>query len=168
MYYKVTNKESDVYKKLHALRTQELQIEKDNKKAIEEKTGLKFKTYLGYSGQQNFRRVTQYQGFVFTSPDDVDLKIWKRDNEHKDVFVPNRKTKVGREMSEFLSNGLNGSRYDKVWEILKLEHLRRFTFPYVEIVNDIIVIFLSDNQEPKNKDVIEITKKEFNELSGAS
>ena len=168
MYYKITNKESEVYKKLHELRTKELQIQKDNDKAIEEKTGLKFKTFLGDSGQQNFRRVRQYRGFKFTTPDKVDLKIWKTDSEHKEIFVPNRKTKLGREMAEFLLNGLKGSRYDKVFDILKLEHLRKFTFPYVEISNEVILIFLSDKQEPKDSNVIEITKKEFNELLAVS
>lgn len=168
MYYKVENKECKVYKELHQLRTKELQIQEDNEKAIEEKTGLKFKTFLGDNGQQNFRRVRQYTGFKFTTPDKVDLKIWKTDAEHKEIFVPNRKTKLGREMAEFLLNGLKGSRYDKVWEILKLEHLRKFTFPYVEIVGEVILIYLSDSQEPKDKNVIEITKREFNELQGRS
>jgi hypothetical protein len=168
MYYKVENKECKVYKELHQLRTKELQIQEDNEKAIEEKIGLKFKTFLGDNGQQNFRRVRQYTGFKFTTPDKVDLKIWKTDAEYKEIFVPNRKTKLGREMAEFLLNGLKGSRYDKVWEILKLEHLRKFTFPYVEIVGEVILIYLSDSQEPKDKNVIEITKREFNELQGRS
>lgn len=164
MYYKIENKECKVYKELHELRTTELQIQDENEKAIEEKTGLKFKTFLGDSGQQNWRRVRQYNGFKFTTPNKVDLKIWKTDSEHKEIFVPNRKTKIGREMAEFLLNGLKGSCYDKVWKILKLEPLRKFTFPYVEIVGEVILIFLSDSQEPKDKNVIEITKRQFNEL----
>ena len=145
-----------------------MQIQDENEKEIEEKTGLKFKKFLGDDDQQNWRRVSQYSGFKFTTPEKVDLKIWKLDSEHKEIFVPNRKTKLGREMAEFLLNGLKGSRYDKVWEILNLEHLRKFTFPYVEIYGEVILIFLSDNQEPKDSNVIEITKREFNELQSAS
>jgi hypothetical protein len=166
MYYKIINKESEVYKKLHELRTKERQIRKDNEKAIEEKTGLKWKIFLGDNGQQNFRRVPQYNGFKFTEPDKVDLKIWKLHEEHKEIYIPNRKTKLGREMDEFLLNGLKGSIYRKVFSILKLPSpIRRFSLPFVEIVKgDIIILFLGDDQEPKDKNVIEITLKEFNKL----
>ena len=53
MYYKIVNKESEVYQRLHEMRTNELQIEKDNVSTIESKTGLKFESYLGRTGQQN-------------------------------------------------------------------------------------------------------------------
>ena len=164
MYYKIENKECKVYKELHGLRTKELQMKKDNEAAIEEKTGLKFKTFLGHNSQQNFRRVPQYTGFKFIQPEKVDLKVWKTDAEHKDIYVPNRKTKLGREMAEFLLNGLKGSIYNKVFEILKIEHGRRFSFPFVELAGEVVVIFLGDDQEPKDKNLIEITKREFNEL----
>ena len=162
MYYKIENKESDVYVKLHDMRTKELQIEKDNEKAIEEKTGLKWNTFLGYSGQQNFRRTTQFSGFKFTEPEKVDSKIWKEHSEHKGYFIPNRRTKIGREMSEFLWNGLKGSRYDIPFEILGTKHARSFVFPFVEIGNDdIIVIYLHEEYQLDNENIIEITKKEF-------
>lgn len=164
MYYKIENKNCDVYNKLYELRTKEIQIKKDNEQAIEEKTGLKFETFLGYNTQQNFRRVPQYEGFKFKNTKNINLKIWKEHPEHKDIFVPNRKTKLGREMSEFILNGLKGSRYDKVFKILNIQYGRKFTFPFVEIVNGIIVIFLGDDLEPKDKNIIEITKREFNEL----
>lgn len=166
MYYKIENKESEVYKKLHDLRTKELQIEIKNTASIIEKTGLEFKSYYGRSGQQNFRRVTSYSGFEFTHPDKVCLKTWKRHKEHNEIFVPNTRTKLGREMQEFLNNGLEGSRYDIVIEILKLPELRKFTFPFVEIINDnLIVLALGEGHEPKDENVIEITSKEFKDLT---
>ena len=164
MYYKVENKESEVYKKLHEMRIEELQIDKDNWQTIKQKTGLDFDLFLGHSGQQNFKRTRLFQGFKFNEPEKVDLKIWKRDKDHPQIFVPNKRTKVGREMSEFLSNGLKGSRYDKPFEILGVEHNGKFSFPYVEIVGELILIVLGDNQEPKDPNVIEITKTEFDEL----
>lgn len=167
MYYKIENKECEVYKKLHQMRTEEIQIGKDNEKAIEEKTGLKFETFLGHSGQQNFRRTTQYIGFKFTEPERVDLKIWQRDKEHPEIFVPNKRTKLGREMAEFLANGLKGSIYSKPIKILGLPEQRRFTFPYVEIFGDLILIYLGNNGEPKDENVIEITKREFEKLSAS-
>lgn len=165
MYYKIENKECDVYAELHALRTYEKQIEKENIEAITEKVGLEWKMEFGHTGQQNFRRVSSLMGFGFLETEKVDLKIWKRHKEHQDVFIPNTRTKLGREMQEFLQNGLKGSRYDKVLKILKLEELRKFTFPFVEIVKDgIIIIFLGDAHEPKDKNIIEITKREFQDL----
>lgn len=133
MYYKIENKECDVYAELHALRTYEKQIEKENIEAIAEKVGLEWEMEFGHIGQQNFIRVSSLMGFGFLETEKVDLKIWKQHKEHKDIFVPNTKTKLGREMQEFLSNGLKKSRYDKVLKILKLEELRKFTFPFVEI-----------------------------------
>lgn len=106
----------------------------------------------------------QYSGFKFTNPDKVDSKIWKRNKEHIDIFVPNKSTKAGREMAEFLLNGLKGSRFDSVFEILGLPVYGKFTYPYVEIEGELILLFLGDNQEPKDKNLIEITKREFNEL----
>jgi len=166
MYYKITNKESEVYKQLHALRTKELQIEEDNIKAIENKTGLIWENSFGNHGQQTFRRVSSYSGFEFKEVDKIDSKIWKQHKEHKEVYVPNTRTKLGKEMQEFLNNGLQGSRFDKVIEILKLQDLRKFTFPYLEITeDDELIIFLGDDHEPKDENVIEITKKEFKEIS---
>jgi hypothetical protein len=165
MYYKIENKECEVYKQLHELRTKELKIEKDNISSIEEKTGLKWKNSFGHHGQQNFRRVTSYAGFEFTEPKKVDLKIWKEHKEEKNIYVPNTRTKLGREMEEFLRNGLQGSDYRNVIKILKLDDLRRFKFPYVETTKDgTIILFLGDDHEPKDENVIEITKREFNDL----
>lgn len=147
------------------MRTEELKMSEENKKSIEEKTGLTFDCFVGYNGQQNFSRVTQYTAFKFNDADNVDLKIWKRHKQHNDCFEPNRKTKLGREMAEFLFNGLKGSRFDKPLNILGLETNGRFTFPYVEIFGEKILIYLDDNMEPKDENVIEITKKEFNDLS---
>jgi len=166
MYYKITNKNSKVYKSLFEQRTKEKEAEANNILAIKEKTGLDFKNSFGNHGQQNFNRVTKYKGFAFTEPEKVDLKIWKRHPEHQDVFVPNTRTKLGREMNEFLLNGLKGFRYDIIFELIGVpELIGRFKLPFVEIcAKNEIVVYLDDDQEPKNKNVIEITKKEFYEL----
>ena len=100
----------------------------------------------------------------FGETEKVDLKVWKRDKEHTEIFVPNTRTKLGREMQEFLNNGLEGSRYDIINDILGLESLRRFTFPFVEIVGKKIILYVDDQYDLNDKDIIEITKREFNEL----
>ena len=163
MYYKIKNKKSEVYKKLYELRKKELQIEDDNEKAINEKIGLKYEEIFGYLGQQNHQRVTQYSGFCFLEPEKVDLKIWKKIPE--EIYVPNTRTKKGKEMEEFLSNSLQKSNFDYVIDILGLEDLSRFKFPFVKIAeNRSIYLFLDDKHEPENEDIIEITKKEFSEI----
>jgi len=165
MYYKIENKECEVYKKLHALRMKELQIEEENLSAIKEKIKFDFQHFLGKTGQQHFCRVTKFYGFEFLEPEKVDLKIWKKDKEYPNIFIPNTRTKLGKEMQKFLSNGLKKSDYGDVWDILELTYLSKFTFPFVEIVGDVIILYLDDNQESKDENVIEITKKEFYEIT---
>lgn len=167
MYYKIVNTDSVVYQKLHTLRSQELQFEKDNVKAIEERTGMTFKNVYGNIGQQNFRRVSQYAGFQFDQDAiAIDPKTWKKLKDHPEVYIPNPRTKAGREMREFLQNGLKGGRYDNVLTALGIkDELRRFSFPYVEILsNKTIVVYLDDQFEPKINDLIEITRTEFKQL----
>lgn len=164
MYYKIINKDSEVYKKLHELRSSELIIEENNKKLINDKVKLKYSATFGYEGQQNFKRVTSYSGFVFDEPDLVDAKIWKQLKEDKTVYIPNLRTKLGKEMNEFLSNGLQTSWYKRPFQILNIEPGNKFIFPYVEIVGEVIILFLSDKHEPRDENVIEITKKEFESL----
>ena len=166
MYYKIENRECEAYKKLHEMRSEEQQFEKDNMKAIEEKTGLKFDSFLGHRGQQSFGRVTSYSGFVFTEPEKVDPKIWKKSNDIDNGFVPNKRTKEGKEMDEFLRNGLKRHWFGVVFDNLGLEHpVGRFSFPFVEICGDVIVIFLGDEApELTDPNIVEITKREFNNL----
>ena len=76
MYYKIEDKESAVYKELHALRMSELTFDIENEKAIEEKTGLSWDRFLGHAGQ-GFARVKTFDGFEFKDVDKVNPKIWK-------------------------------------------------------------------------------------------
>lgn len=162
MYYKIENKESEVYKKLYAMRIEEYEFEEQNKEAIKEKTGLEWGSYLGHQGQQNFDRVTSYSGFAFKDASKVDLKVWKQHDKHKEIFVPNRRTKAGREMSNFLTNGLKRHWYMNVFDNLGIEHpAGRFKFPFVEVVEDVIIMYMDDYIDQMPKDVVEITKSEF-------
>ena len=167
MYYKIINKECEVYKKLYEMRSEEIQMAKDNIEAINEKVSLEWESSLGYSGQQQFGRVTTYQGFAFKEPDKVNPKIWKQHNEHQEIFVPNKRTKLGKEMAEFLLNGLKSHYFSIVYDYLGIEEpMGRFIFPFVEICDDVIVIFLDDKTEPIDENIIEITSKEANSLLG--
>lgn len=163
MYYKIVNQDCEVYQKLKQLRIDEQKIEEENLKAINEKLGeLKYDMFLGNRSQQSFTRVTSYEGFIFTNPEKVDKKIWKEKKGEAAVFIPNLRTKKGREMQEFLLNGLKKSWYSKVFEILNLEELNgRFKFPFVSLENEIILVYLGDNHLPQDENLIEITTNEF-------
>lgn len=166
MYYKIINKECEVYKNLHEMRTNELQIEKENKLKIEEIAGSSFVGFLGYGGQQNFRRVPLYVGFNFTEPEKIDHNVWRLDPENENIYIPNKKTKKGREIAELLNNGLKSSIYTRPMRLLGVEIPIRCTFPFVTICGDVILLFIDDKcGEPTDENVIEITSKEFKSYS---
>jgi len=164
MFYKIINQDSEVFKQLHQMRLEETQMQEKNEKTIQEKIGLEYQNFLGHNGQQNFRRLRMYDGFEFKDPDKVCLKTWKLHPNYKTFFIPNRRTKLGREMAYFLNNELEFSWFQRPLEILKIEETNRFRFPYVEILGDEIILCLDDNHIPTDKNVIEITKREFNEI----
>ncbi len=168
MYYKITDKESELYKKLHTLRTKELQLEESNKKLIKEIVGDDWNWFVGRMGQQNINRCTQYSGFQFRHPENLPPKAWVLDKEYGDkgVYVPNRRSKAGKEISEKLSRMPHSSMFD-VFEILECEIGGRFTIPYVEICKSgEIIVYMDDKYDlEKNfNEVIEITKREAEEL----
>ena len=166
MYYKIENKECEVYKKLHEFRLQELQIEKDNLEAIKKKINIKFENFYGYRGQICFQRINQYAGFEFTELDKIDHKIWNRLKENLNIFIPNKRTKQGRDISNFLSNELKSSSFFKLRNLLGLETNRNMKFPFLDIENDVIILYLDDKVEIKDENIIEITKKMFDHLRG--
>lgn len=164
MFYKITNTESEVYKKLHAIRTQELQWEADNKQAIKDKVGLHYNNYIGYGSQTGFNRNTEYIGFEFNETDKVNPKIWKEMKEQKGFFEPNLRTKLGKEMAEFLRK-LKGNSYTVLLEPLGLNHLfGRFTIPRMYLSKHGILLQLDDSHNPEDPNVIEITKTEYLKL----
>lgn len=164
MYYKIEKKESKVYKELVKLRKEEKEFEKLNCKLIVEKTGSNYKSFLGHKGQQNFSRLTQYNGFEFEEPKKLNQKAWKKHKEHPQIFVPNKRTKEGKEMDSFLQHGLKTSFFRKPLDILGVDANGSFSLPFIELVKDVIVMYLDDSFEFENKDVIEITKKEFENI----
>lgn len=161
MYYKIENKDSEVYRKLYEMRTKELKMSKDNLSKVKEQTGLDFSEFVGNSGQQNYWRTTQYHGFKFIDPEKVDQKVWKKDKEYPEYWVPNTRTKAGKKMQMFLLNELESSWVYTPIDILGLPHLHKFTMPYVEIAGDLILMHLDDHYDIKDPDIIEITRTEF-------
>jgi hypothetical protein len=164
MYYKITNTESELYKKLHELRTKELVMEMDNIMAVQEKTGHTWDRFIGYHQQTGFNRVTDYYAFEFNDGKPVDSKVWRQHKNEPTCYEPNTRTKAGREMKEFLERGLKRHSFHAVDDALGLKYLiGRFSLPYLEIEGPIIKLFLDDRHDPKFEDLIEITRTEFNE-----
>ena len=166
MYYKVVNKDSSVYKRLYEMRDEEIKREKRNLEAIKKKIPLNWEHYYGGQGQQNFGRCREYCGFYFTCPELVDMRVWKPHKDHDGLFVPNRRTAAGREMYDFLRSELERGWYEDVYKALNLQvDLSRFAFPFVEIMSsESILLFLSDSIDINDENVIEITKKEYEEI----
>ena len=104
MYYKITDKESKLYKQLHELRSKELKIEKENKAAVKKLVGDDCDHFSGWLGQQNFFRVTTYSGFAFKHPENLPPKTWKKHKEYPDIYVPDRRTKNGKAIAEALDS----------------------------------------------------------------
>lgn len=168
MYYKITNKDSKVYKQLFELRKKEITLEELNLGTIIAAVGDDWDDSLGNAGQQNYQRVTQYRGFAFKHPERLPKKTWKKHKEYQDIYVPNPRTVNGRRMRDFLNNMPHSSVVD-VFEILGCKLGGPFNFPYVHICkDDVIVLFMGDryyDELSKNPDIIEITKREFDELN---
>ena len=165
MYYKIVNKDSEIYQKLFDLRQKEYQINEENLKEIKEKIGLKFDSYFGHNQNSSFIRTKRYIGFVFKEPEKVNLKIWKKYDKDEKTFIPNKRTKLGREMFNFLEN-LKISTFTEVTDILGIDILSiRFTYPIMEIYDDIILLYLDGFQQVNDENIIEITSKEFQEIA---
>lgn len=160
MYYKLTDTSGEMYKKLYAMRKKELRIEKENEEKIKERFPDWNKQYLGYSGQQNFSRVSQYTGLCFKNPEKVNVKEWKRHKEHQDVFIPNTRTKEGKLVVDFFKS-LKSSSFFELRDIVGMELYGQFKIPYMEIGKDDYIYFYFDDRFNPSEEFIEITKKEF-------
>ena len=167
MYYKITNTDCDIYKKLYNLRTNEKEIDKRNEAKIKEIVGDDWEECVGWFGQQNIWRCTRYSGFKFNHPENINHKAWKKHKEYEGFFVPDRRTKAGREISDLLRNGLEHSSVITAIEIFECEITQSYAYPFIETCKDgCIVVFMSDKFDLENKfsDMIEITKREFEQL----
>lgn len=164
MYYKISDKKSETYKKCHELRTEELKMEKENAKRVREIVGDDWDHFCGWNGQQNLNRVTWYNGFAFKDPSKLS-NAWKKDKEYPDIYVPNTRTKAGKKIKEELNN-LQRSCFDRVLEIFGLETVGRFIFPYMEICSSGEIVLAMDDQFNFDNfpEVIEITKREAERL----
>lgn len=162
MYYKITDKSSEVYKKLRDMREKELQVECDNLKKVEELIGFKVGKFIGRLQQNTFDRITQYSGFQFPESITPDSKKWKKSDKFDDAYVPNRRTKAGKELYKSLHSLKSVSSTWKLWECVGTGSVYgKFHFPKLHLSGDIVLFYLDDQQEPKGDGIIEITRTEY-------
>lgn len=154
------NKESDIYKVLHKQRTKELAAKKENNKILKELIPYKWEQYLGWK-DNSFGRIPAYFGFKFENLEEIDKNIWKQDKNNPAYYVPNKRTKAGKEMAVKLDRLKRFSFY-RIWEMLEISNeTGSKSVPFLEIAGDILLLFLDDSQNPKDQNVVEITKREF-------
>lgn len=163
MYYKLENKESKIYKKLFDFRKNELRIEASNETKIKERYPNWNGEYVGYRGQQQTSRVNTYVGLGFYDSNSINPKEFKKNEEYNGIYMPNKKTQKGKDAAKFLTD-LETSSFFKLRNMLGMELMGQYCFPFIEIgIDDVIACYFDDKYTP-SEEFIEITSKEFDLL----
>lgn len=161
IYYKVENKDSELFKKASEFLTMEDRLREIQKKTIE----TKVPKFSRYQGEFGFNRIVTYTGFVFDDIDNIDNKVWRTKMvDGRMLSTPNLRAKAGREMNEFLKS----FKRTTVWDVdilLGIRAIGRYYQANLFKFNDRIYILI-DSQfreefEKNNTDFIEITHGEI-------
>ena len=116
LYYKVENKDSDLFKRASEFLAMEEKLREIQRKTIESKVPK----FSKYRGEKGFNRIVRCTGFVFDDKESIDPKVWKTTVENGEMLsTPNLRTKVGRAMDDFLRSFKRTDIFD----------LHRFTIP---------------------------------------
>ena len=164
IYYKVENKDSDLFKRANEFLAMEENLREIQKKTIESQ----LPKFSKCKGEKGFNRIVRYVGFVFDDKESIDPKVWKTKEENGVMLsIPNLRTKVGRAMSEFLSS----FKRTDVWDVDRLLSIDEKSicgtyypanlFVFNERLYIIIDSQFRDVFEKNNTDIIEITNGEI-------
>lgn len=164
VYYKVTDQNSELFKKSSEFLQMEEELRANQKKVVEERVP-KFTTYRGERG---FHRIIRYKGFVFENVDDIDPKTWvTKLVDGKMCSTPNKRTKVGKAMDQFLREFKRTTCWD-VDRLLNIEKQRiNGSFYPADLFkhNDTIYLLIDTQHrkmfEENNPDAVEITYGEM-------
>lgn len=159
MYFKIDNKESELYKKVIAYIQERREKQQEIYDKVDEFFDKKFKNLLVLSrGLNCLDTVTgvQYDG-------EID---GMKKSKTGGCLEPNKKTKRGKEIKAFFDSLPNWS-FHRELQLLDLESVYgRFQIPYLEEWNGLIVARIDEKFNPKQtEDFIEITKTEFEKLT---
>ena len=164
IYYKVENKDNDLFKRANVFLAMEENLREIQKKIIESQ----LPKFSKYKGEKGFNRIVQYTGFVFDDKESIDHKVWKTKEENGEMLsTPNLRTKVGKEMNKFLMS----FKRTTVWDVDRLLAIDKDTiygsfyqanlFEFNECLYIIIDSQFRDVFEKNNTDIIEITNGEM-------
>ena len=166
IYFKVENKDSDLFKKANEFLAKEDRLRDEQKKSIVAKVP-KFKTYMGERG---FNRIVRFKGFVFEDSQNIDPKTWSTKKvDGMMLSVPYLRTKAGKEMDKFLRSFETTTMWDvdRLLGIGETSIYGRFYQADFFKYNDCIYIMIDsrfrEEFENNNTDIIEITHKEINQ-----
>lgn len=165
MFYKIIKKSSIIYKRLRSIRENELRIERENRIKVEAMLGFPITKFVGRYQQATFERVTTYSGFIFPDGMTPDPKAWRPSKEYRNVYVPNQRTKEGRNIVKVLRSLETSVSPLDIWEILGVENYNgSFNFPRIYLCGNILLVYIDEQQTPNNPDLVEITKTEFDKI----
>ena len=159
-YYKVEDSQSSLYKKCCEFLDMEKEIIYAQKQAVEKKVP----NFSYYRGHRGLERVIRYIGFVFDDQENIDKKVWKtKEVDGKMLSVPNLRTKVGKEMKEFLESFKRTTCWDvdRLLSIDKKSIYGEF-YPANLFKNKGIVYILIDSQY---RDIFEQENVGFKEIT---
>lgn len=162
MYFKIENKESELYKNVMAYIEKRRQQQKDNYDAVNKYFGFDFTNLLMYGRGMNSLNS------IFGVVSENIIEGMKPDKCFENAQVPNLRTKKGKEHRRFF-NSLPNWSFHKEHDLFPLKErgsVGRFTLPYLDEINDVIFVRIDDKFKPEETiDFIEITTSEFNRLT---
>lgn len=167
LYYKVENKDCDLFKRANEFLAMEEKLRETQRKTIESELP-KFSKYKCVKG---FDRIVQYTGFIFDDQESIDPKVWKTKEENGVMLsTPNLRTKAGKAMGKFLKS----FKRTTVWDVDRLlaidgKSVYGSFYPADLFVFNECIYILIDSQfrdifEKNNMDVIEITNGEITKV----
>ena len=167
LYYKVENKDSDLFKRANEFLAMEEKLREVQRQALESQ----IPEFSKFKGRKGFNRIEQYIGFVFDDKENIDPKVWKTKEENGVMLsTPNLRTKVGKAMNKFLRS----FQRTTVWDVDRLLAIDIETLygsfyqaNLFEFNNRIYIIIDSqfrDVFEKNNTDIIEITNGEITKV----
>ena len=167
IYYKVDNKDSDLFKNASEFLAMEEKLRETQRRTIESE----LPKFSKYKCKKGFNRIVLYTGFVFDDKESIDPKVWKTKEENGEMLsTPNLRTKVGKEMNKFLRS----FKRTTVWDVDRLLAIDKDTiygsfyqanlFEFNECLYIIIDSQFRDVFEKNNTDIIEITNGEITKV----
>jgi len=159
IFYRITNTECEIYRRLKDQRKEELKAAEENKEFLKKNIPYKYERYCGYT-DQGARRIPIAIGFYFLHPEEVDAKVWREDSKRAGLYFPNKRTKAGRNMQTLIDHQRGFSGF-KLLDMLGIDYYGEFSCPKMWVKKEIVLIALDDNHHPTDKNLIEITRKEL-------